>query len=353
MYPCVEVSAAKLRDNTRILREQLGGRNVNMWAVTKGFCAIPEIAEAIADGGVEALADARISNIKKLKDIKVKKVLLRIPMHHEIDEVVEYTDYSLNSELETLRLLGSSAVRRNRVHNVIVMLDLGDLREGVLASDIEGFITEAIAIKGICIKGFGVNLTCYGGVIPDEGNLGKLVQISKEMQEKFNLDIEIISGGNSSSFYLIKDGRLPQGINNLRLGEVLLLGRESAYGNMVEGLNKNAFILKAQLVEIKEKPSVPTGKIGRDAFNNIPVYEDRGIIKRGIVAVGRQDIDPSAMKPVDKNIDIIGATSDHTILDLTKSDREYKVGDVIEFYMEYSCLLRSMTSEYVSKVVVK
>lgn len=352
MYPRLETNIKKLKHNAEVLAEECKKNNIIPWAVTKCFCAIPEIAQAVVDGGMVMLADSRVSNLKKMKDIPVKKVLLRIPMHSEVVDVIEYADYSLNSEISTLRLLGEAAVKCSKVHNVIIMIDLGDLREGVWPDNIESFVSEVVNIKGIKIKGFGVNLTCYGGVIPDENNLGKLIEIAHKMQDKFDLEIEIISGGNSSSYYLLGQGRMPKEINNLRLGEILLLGRETAYGDLVEGLNTDAFILKGQIVELKEKPSVPIGNIGMDAFGNKPSYEDRGLIKRAIVAMGRQDIDPSGMTPMDKNIDILGASSDHTILDVTKSDKDYKVGDIVEFYMDYGCLLKAMTSEYIEKVTI-
>jgi predicted amino acid racemase len=132
-----------------------------------------------------------------------------------------------------------------------------------------------------------------------------------------------------------------------------LLGRETAFGRLVEGMHRDAFVLKGQIIELKEKPSIPTGTIGMDAFGNTPAYEDRGIIKRAIVGMGRQDIDPDGLSPLDDKIDIIGASSDHTILDVTQSEVEYKVGDIVEFYMDYGCLLRASTSQYVDKVIVK
>lgn len=352
MYPRIEISQSKLKHNSKVMNDLFASKGVSIMGVTKCFCAIPEAAQAMVDGGISMLADSRINNLKRLVNIPVKKVLLRLPMHNEIEDVVKYSDYSLNSEISTLELLGEAATSIGRVHNVIIMVDLGDLREGVLADDIDEFTNKAIKINGIEIKGFGVNLTCYGGIIPDENNLGLLVKISEEMKKKYNLKIEIISGGNSSSVYLINEDRFPTGINNLRLGEILLLGRETAFGRVVQGMYRDVFVLKGQIIELKNKPSVPVGNIGMDAFGNVPFHEDRGIIKRAILAIGRQDVDPDGLFPTDSKIDILGASSDHTILDVTNSNTEYKVGDIVEFHMDYGCLLRASTSEYVEKLMV-
>lgn len=352
MYPLVQINTEKLRENTKVMREIFSPIGISLMGVTKSFCAIPEIAEVLVEGGQGYLADARIANLKKLSNIKAPKVLLRIPMHSEVKQVVEYADYSLNSELSTLQLLGSAAIEKGKIHKVIIMLDLGDLREGVWADQINDFIEQAIKIKGIEIRGFGVNLTCYGGVIPDEINLGRLSSIADEMKKKYKLTLDIVSGGNSSSVYLAKENRFPKGINNLRLGEVLMLGKETAFGESVEGLNEDVFTLKGQIVEVKEKPSMPIGNIGRDAFGNKPTYIDKGIMKRAIIAMGRQDIEIGGLIPLDRAIGVIGASSDHTILDVSKCDKVYNVGDLVEFYMNYGCLLKAMTSEYVEKVIV-
>lgn len=352
MYPQLVVNLEKYRHNIKYLVEKCATNNIKTWIVTKSFCAHPEIVKGIVDCGIDAVADSRIQNLIKMKDFNIKKILLRVPMFNEAKDVVDYADYSLNSEIETIKKLGEFAVKKGVKHKIIIMIDLGDLREGVWPDNIEEFIEEVLKIDGIEIKGFGTNLTCYGGVIPDENNLGRLAKISIDMAEKFSLDLEYISGGNSSSYYLVENKRMPKEINNLRLGEVTLLGRETAFGNKVDGLNDDVFTLKAQIVELKMKPSVPIGTIGMDAFGNKPHYEDRGIIKRAIVAVGRQDINPDGLFPLDSNIDILGASSDHTILDVTNSKMDYTVGDIIEFKVDYGSLLKAMTSEYVQKRVI-
>lgn len=352
MYPRIEINLTKLKENTEILCKECSKQGIKIWAVTKCFCSIPEIAGAVVDGGATMLADSRISNLAKLADFNIPKVLLRIPMPSEVEEVIKYADYSLNSELSTLKLLGEAAVKLNVIHKVIIMIDLGDLREGIWKTEVDDFVSQAVEIRGIEIKGFGVNLTCYGGVIPNKDNLGELVNISREMKEKYRLSIEYISGGNSSSYYMVKEETMVEGINNLRLGEIMLLGRETAYGENLPELNQDVFVLKGELIEVKNKPSVPVGEIGVDSFGNIPTYEDRGIIKRGIVGFGRQDINPDGIFPVDGDIDVIGGSSDHTILDLSNSDIDYKVGDKIEFLVDYGCLLRAMTSDYIKKVTV-
>jgi len=353
MYPKLKINYEKLRKNTSFIKEKCEQNNISIMVVTKAFCALSEITEAIVDGKADMLADSRISNLKKLSKFNVPKVLLRLPMLSEVSDVVKYADISLNSEIETIKALSDEAIKIGKKHKIILMIDLGDLREGILEKDVDATVSEILKLDGVILYGVGVNLTCYGGVIPDEVNLGKLAEIAENIEDKFNIKLEIISGGNSSSFYMLDKGNMPKKINNLRPGEIVLLGRETAYGDLVKGMHTDVFTAEAQIIELKEKDSIPKGTIGMDAFGNKPTFIDMGRMKRAIVGLGRQDVNPDGLTPRDKNIEIIGASSDHLILNLTKANTEYKVGDIIEFDVDYGALLMLATSEYVEKRVEK
>ena len=142
-------------------------------------------------------------------------------------------------------------------------------------------------------------------------------------------------------------------INNLRVGESLILGRETAYGKGIENTFQDVAILEVDLVEVKFKPSIPEGTIGMDAFGKIPTFEDMGLMKRGILALGKQDVDFHELIPIDKKIRLIGSSSDHIIVDLTHTETNYKVGDVLKFQLTYGSLLGLMTSKYVKKQFIK
>ena len=350
MYPIIEIDLKKVEENARCITNLFNPMGITIMAVTKGFSADERIVSALVRGGVDFLADSRLRNLKKLKNFPLKKILLRLPMASEVDDLVKFADYSMNSELSTLKEIGKAAWRNRTTHKVIIMVDLGDHREGIQPKHLDEFIGHAVKIKGIEIRGFGVNMTCLNGVIPEEKTLIKLVDLAQKMQEKYKITIEIISGGSSSSVYLIDEGKIPEGINNLRLGEVILLGKEAAYGKRFHNLCEDIFTLKTQIIEIKDKPSMPKGLIGKDAFGNIPFHEDRGILRRAIVALGRQDADPKGITPRNRKIKILGASSDHMIVDVTEDPDHYEVGDVMTFDLNYSGMLRAMTSPYVGRV---
>jgi predicted amino acid racemase len=348
-YPCVEVDLKKVTHNARKIMTLCNKNDIDVVGVTKVFCAELPVVQAVLNSGINMIGDSRILNLKKMEGLNCKKMLLRIPMKDQAYEVVKYSDISLNSELNVIGELSRVAKMLNTVHNIILMVDVGDLREGVLIKDVIDIVKEIIKFENIRLVGLGTNVTCYGGVIPDENNLGKLVKLRDKVMEIFDIDLPIISGGNSSSLYMAAGGTVPKGINQLRIGEGIVLGRETSFGHKISGCYSDAFVLKSEIIEIKDKPTVPVGKIGVDAFGEKPRFKDKGIRKRAIAAVGRQDIKLDGLSPLNKNIDIFGASSDHLILDITESEKPLKVGDVIVLNMDYGCILAAMTSPYVNK----
>ena len=335
MYPRVRIHMDRLRRNldacAGIIQKVPG---CTLMIVTKGVCAYPPIVRMLTEHpGVDFLADSRIQNLKsyaaQARQAGKQTVLLRLSMPSEVSEVVEYADVSFQSELSTIRLLDEAAGRAGKRHNVVLMIDLGDLREGIFyekEEEIFSTVAELLLLKHIRLYGLGTNLTCYGAIIPKNENLSLLVGLARKLEQRFHIRLPMVSGGNSSSIYLIEQGNLPEGINNLRLGESFLLGNDTAYGTRIPGTVGDALELEAEVIEIKEKPSLPVGEIGVDAFGHRPTYEDKGIMRRAIVAVGRQDVDTDSLQPRDPQIEILGGSSDHLLLDLTHCTTVYQVG---------------------------
>ncbi len=356
MYPRLVIDLKKVKNNLDKITEMVKGSGCSLMIVTKGYCADMEIYKLLEGSNIDYLADSRIQNLRKYEGTKKERVLLRLPMMSEAEEVVAHADLSLNSEIETIRKLNEAAINQNKKHKILLMIDLGDLREGIFfknEDEIYHAVEEILKLSNIELHGLGVNLTCYGAVIPKQDNLSILVETAAKIEKKFNIKLQMLSGGNSSSVYLIGKKELPEGINNLRVGEAFLLGDETAYSQMLEGFYDDAFTLEAEIIELKEKQSVPIGETGVDAFGNKPVYEDLGVIKRAIIAVGRQDVDPDNLHPIDSEISILGASSDHLILNMNNTDKKYKVGDVVKFKLSYSSLLRATTSSYVEKIYLR
>lgn len=350
IFPQIEINLKKIKENAeKILDLCHKGGIESVFLVSKVLAGDKKIINEIAGLGFTHLADSRIENLKIYSDINLPKVLLRLPMISEIKAVIEYADLSLNSEIEVIRLLNSEAKQQNKVHDIILMFDLGDLREGIFYLDnYLDTVEEILNMNNLRLVGIGTNLTCYGGIIPTYENLSQLTKIKNTIEEKFSVKLSLLSGGNSSTLHLLP--KLPPGINNLRIGEALFLGRETAYGKILSEMHADCFVLNAELIEVKTKPSYPIGLMGMDSFGNTPEIIDQGLMRRGILAIGKQDVALDDLTPLNEDVEIIGGSSDHLLVNLKK---EYAVGETISFALNYPALLRLMTSSYVKKKYIE
>ena len=345
--PRIEISLSQIRENTQILSDLYLEKGVSLMGVTKSVLGEPSIAKAMIEGGVKLIADSRIENILKMKNagISIPFVLLRTPLS-QAESIVENVDISLNTEIETIKRLSHHAKTQNKTHQIIIMVELGDLREGVMLCDLSQFIRETLSLPNIKIIGIGCNLACYGGIKPDDKNMRELSELVDSLEKEFQIELKIISGGNSANYEWFKTTQNVGRINNLRLGESILLGCETLTRKAIPGLYRNAFQLVAEVIESKRKPSLPSGETCQDAFGNVPSFLDRGVGQRVIIALGKQDIPVSGLKSND-NLRIIGSSSDHIILD--GENHNLEVGDEVRFSLDYGGLLAAMTSPFVMK----
>jgi predicted amino acid racemase len=354
-HPYITIDLDKIEHNTRTIVGLCKQHGITVTGVTKGTCGHPEVAKAMLRGGVSAIGDSRMQNIYRLKTagIRTSYMLVRVPPLSDVDAVVELVDLSLNSELAVLAGLADAARRRRRVHEVIIMADLGDLREGVWPDDLVPFVREAHKLVGIHLVGLGTNLGCFGGVVPSEDNMNQLLKQAREIETTFDLALTWISGANSSALEFIAEGRMPKRINHARIGEAILLGRETTHRRSWPDTFQDAFVLHAEVLELKQKPSVPLGERTEDAFGRHPDFEDRANMARALLNVGREDIDVEGLVPTDPRVRILGASSGYLVVDVTPTVGAVRVGDELSFSLNYGALLAAMTSEYVNKRPLK
>lgn len=348
--PKLHIDLKKIEMNTRNVVKICNKHSIEVSGVTKSTLGDPKIAHSMLRGGATHLADSRIQNIKKMREEKVPGpfLLLRAPMLSEIEEVIHWADLSLNSELVTIKALGKEAIKQKKTHKVIIMIEMGDLREGVLPEDLKKFLTEASKVRGINLFGLGMNLTCYGAIIPTVEKINAFYKVVKQAENDSGLKFKLISGGNSSFLPLLFNKFKNPGITNLRLGESILLGRETAKRTLLKGSSGDAFLLECEIIELKYKDSVPDGVIGKDAFGRSPVFKNQGIILRALAAIGQQDLGGTDLDPIDPNVKILGASSDHLLVHIKSG--HYSVGDKLFFSLRYGSLLHTYTSPFVTKV---
>jgi ornithine racemase len=349
--PILTVDLGKVRENARRVVDRLG--TVEVVGVTKVSCGAPEVGAALLDGGAAALGESRLENAERLRaaGLAAPLWLLRAPAPELAEDVVRLCEVSLESEVETVTALDRAGGRQRRRHGVVAMVELGDLREGMMPADLPAFVDAVERLDHVDLLGVGVNLTCYGAVVPDEHNLGRLAGLAADVERRVGRPLRFVSGGNSGSLGLAFSGRLPAAVNTLRIGESILLGVDTLTRRPLPiGLHLDAFVVQAPVIECLVKPSLPEGTAGQDAFGLRPVFRDRGLRRRAICALGRQDAPPEGLTPLDPRVEVLGASSDHLILDVHDLERPPALGEPIAFLPNYAATLQLFTSPYVHKV---
>lgn len=356
--PRVEIDLDAITQNARVLVERFAALRLAVCGVTKATAGSPEVARALIAAGVASLGESRIENVERLRraGVAASILLVRSPMVSEVERVVRSVDVSLNSELEVVRLLGESARRQRRTHGVVLMVELGDLREGMMPSDVHETVRQVLDVPGITLVGIGTNLACRSGVVPDASNMGELSALASAIEADFGVVLDIVSGGNSANLSWASVPGVDVGrVNHLRLGEAVLLGRDPVRGDPVNGLGTRAFTIVGEVIESKIKPVRARGTIGRTAFGRPgdgsvdawrPWEPLAGPNARHqvVVALGRQDVDPDGLTLPD-GFRLLGTSSDHLVL--AALGRPPAVGEELRFGVDYSALLRAMGSRSV------
>ena len=350
--PKIEFNLEKIAHNAKALKELYHSKGIDIIGVTKVVCGNIEIANTLVKSGIQVLGDSRISNIKKMRraGVDAQFLLIRIPSISQIDDVTKFADISLNSELAVIKKLSRSAIRYNKIHKIILMVELGDLREGLMPSELKETVKQVLKLQGIKLYGIGTNLSCFGGIQPDKEKMHYLSTLAEDIERQFKLKLRVVSGGNSANYNWFSTSKNVGRINNLRIGESIFLGCEALYRKPIPGLFTDAFTLTAEVIESKIKPSAPYGKIGQNAFGKTQVFPNHGQMKRAILNIGLQDVLVAGLTPrID--IKILGASSDYTIVNAKLIN--LSVGNQLEFGLNYAALLSAMTSPYIIKMKEK
>lgn len=358
-YPCVISNHEKFRENIRAVAGKCQEHGIEVAGIIKASNGMARIAEDFAACGATLIGSSRLEQLERASEAvpDLPMLLIRIPMMCEIEEVIRITDISLNSEIATLKALNKEALRQGKVHKVILMADLGDLREGFMNHDelIEAAVYVEDELEGLELAGIGTNLGCYGSVKPTAKNMNQLAELAMRIEEQIGRELEFVSGGASSSMMPVLDNVMPRKVNMLRIGALIFCGEYDEL-NMVYGydwakdLNGDAFVLRAQVIEKKLKPTHPIGELGVDAFGKRVTYVDKGDRLRVLLGIGRADYgDIDDLIPMLPGSYVVGASGDHTILDIEDVKEAVEIGDVIEFRLKYSAILRLTASENVKK----
>ena len=355
-YPQLEIDLSALRSNAQHIVRRCHERHIRVCGVVKGADGLPEVARTLRQCGADELGTSRLEQVEKCRAAGIGGpwLLIRIPGLTELPDVVRLCETSLQSERVTLDALEEECVLQGKTHRVIVMADLGDLREGFWDKDemVDVCVHVERELPHVVLAGIGVNLTCYGSTKPTPEKMQELLAIADRIERRIGRKLEIVSGGATSSFTLVHWGTMPEGINHLRIGEGILVAKDLQVDwgiHDMDYLRMDCMTLRAQIVEVKDKPTHPVGPIMVDCFCNRPTYEDRGIRRRAIAGIGRADVgDIMMLRPRTPGMTVVGGSSDHCILDVEDCDPCPQVGDIVDFDVIYLTMLYASAREDVA-----
>lgn len=352
----LNLNSGKLKHNYKHLEKLFSKNRIEWGVVTKLLCGNKLYLNELLKLGVKQMHDTRISNMKTIKSLnpEIQTVYIKPPAKRSIHNVIKYADVSFNTEYSTIKLLSEEACIQQKFHKIIIMIEMGDLREGIMGDQLAEFYKNVFLLPNIGIIGIGTNFNCLNGIMPNQEKLIQLSLYKKLIEVIFHRKIPWISGGTSVTLPLLIDKKIPKDINHFRIGEALYFGNNLFTGRPFKGMETDVFKLYAEIIELNIKPVLPSGDQIENVAGRIPEFdpEDEGKSSfRGILDIGLLDINPDYLIPEDDSVRIIEASSDMLVVDLGNNEKRYKTGDVISFDLKYMGVLGLMNSNYIEKIV--
>ncbi len=236
------------------------------------------------------------------------------------------------------------------MHGVMLMVELGDLREGIMPCDVHDAVARCLALPNIEVRGIGANLACRNGVAPDDRNMGELSSLAMSIEATVrHRALASSPRGNSANLEWLRSTEHVGRMDDLRLGESILLGRDPLHGVPVPGLHEDAAAIVAEVIESKYKPRRAWGdRAGRRS----PLRWSRRPTTSG--AAGNHCSGSGirtrirSTSPRHSGMRIIGASSDHLVI---ASTHRLRLGSEVAFRPGYSALVRAMSSRYVEPTI--
>lgn len=358
------VNTDKILRNIRKLDSFLTEHDKQWSLIAKVLCGNKDALDIILNDpkikSLHSIGDSRISNLAAVKEVRpdITTMYIKPPAVPLVPEVIEVADISVATSKETLDALEAECRKQNKIHRVVIMIELGELREGVLRENLVDFYEHIFNLEYVEVIGIGTNLGCMYGIEP---TYDKMIQLSlyKELLEaKFHKNMELISGGSSITLPLVESGRLPKNINHFRIGEAVFFGTSPLDEKQFMDLETDIFVYNGNVIELEEKERVPDGvltggHVGHTGGSDSSDTEEK--LKKLILDFGILDVDIDDLKPKDKRLNFVGTTSDMTVYELLKKKKEkevYTVGSKVEFEASYMGIAKLMNSNYIEKKII-
>lgn len=356
----------KIKENIKNLSAFFEENNIYWSLITKVFSGDKEfLKQLLTDDVIEniqSVGDSRLTSLKNLKAVNpdMRTIYIKPPAKMYVEEIIKYADISLNSSYETIEALNEEAKKQDKIHHIIIMIDLGELREGVNRSDIIDFYEKVFEMSNISVLGIGSNLGCMYGIEPTYEKLETLANYKEHIAEKFNRSVYMLSGGSSITLPLLRDKTIPEGINHFRIGEAAFFGTSPVEASQFLNLNTDTFEFSANIIQLEQKQLVPDGEMSDASIGNIAKIDEKdsskttykAIMDFGLLDVNHEDLSTTEQT---KGIKFVGMTSDMIVIDLgdnldKNGNQRFKVGDKLYFQPNYMAVARLLVSKFIDRV---
>ena len=317
--------------------------------VTKSLSGNQRVLAALRDLGVRSMADSRLNNLDTIRKScpENETWYIRPTSLDAASSVVALADVCLISEIDTAHALDRAAAKLGKKQRIFPMFELGDLREGLQPGEILDFFDATTQLKNLKIVGIGGQLGCIAGVAPRQDHVNQLRLYQKLLEDRYNTKLPWLSVGSSIFLPLLDD--VPTSANHFRIGESLFLGTDLINGGTLPWLRDDVVTFSAEIVELKEKSRVPLGL----TVDAAPFEDEQGQFagqkrpssQRALLSVGHLDANVHGLNPLQEGVDIAGASSDITVVELP-ADHHYKLGDKLHFRPDYGAFARLMAAPY-------
>ncbi len=357
------IQTEKIKNNIKYLSKYFDDHKIHWSLITKVFSGDQEFLKNVLTDDViqsiDSIGDSRLTSLKNLKAVNksMRTIYIKPPAKIYADEVVEYADISLNTSFTTIKALNESAKKADKIHQIIIMIELGELREGVQRTDIMEFYEKVFTLSNIEVIGLGSNLGCMYGVAPTYDKLLQLTLYKELISAKFNKELNYISGGTSITLPLLDSGTVPKEINHFRVGEAAFFGVSPLENKRFKELNTDTFEFTANIIELEEKKIVPEGIISDANIGHTADYDEDEVSETSVKAIldfGLLDVDKEDIEAQDPDLSFVGVTSDMLVIDLGKNQtkegsKKYNIGDKVKFTPNYMAVARLLNSKFIAK----
>jgi predicted amino acid racemase len=357
------ISTKKIQNNIKYLSDYFQSNNIHWSLVTKVFSGDKEFLKHVLTDDIinkiDSVGDSRLTSLKNLKEVNpdMRTIYIKPPAKMYADEIIKYADISLNSSFTTIIALNNSAKKLNKIHQIIIMVELGELREGIKQTELISFYEKVFKLSNIDIIGIGSNLGCMYGVEPSYDKLLQLSLYKELISAKFNKNLKYVSGGTSITLPLIENNSVPKDINHFRIGEAIFFGVSPLDNKQFKELSIDAFEFTANIIELEEKKIIPDGIISDGNIGHSADFDMQDITvttTKAILDFGLLDVDQKDIEFIDESLQYVGITSDMLVIDIGKNktkdgSQKYKIGDKIRFKPNYMAVARLLNSKFIDK----